>query len=235
MKNFALLTLVVLLNLFALNVFAQSTEMAKIALGSAYIPIGFDNINRSQVTVEGVFKDTCYRVGPHRVSRDGNTLTITQSAYVYHGICADVLVPFYQVIELGVMDPGNYNIVDGATGRNLGVLPVVVAPPKSKTTYPDDYLYAPVSDATLLVDSGKHLVISGAFTDDCTHFKEIRVERFNNVIEVLPITERGTNCHRKFLPFQITKNIDIPDGHYLLHVRALSGNAVNKMVDAYVF
>ncbi len=216
------------------SVFADNIKIETVALGTVYAPIGFDSINKSQVAVEGVFSDTCYRVGPHKVTVNGDTITITQGAYFYNGICADVLVPFYQVIELGVLNVGNYSIVDGATGRTLGMLPIAVAPPKSKLTYPDNYLYAPVSDASLLVDGGKRIVISGMFTDDCTHFKEIRVQRFNNVIQVLPITERVGTCHRKVSPFQVSKPIEIPDGHYLLHVRALSGNAINKMVDVYI-
>jgi hypothetical protein len=216
---------------------AQGTVLEKVALGAAYIPVGFDNINRSQLVVEGVFRDTCFRVGPHQIQVNGGTITITQGTYRYKGFCSDMLVPFSQTIELGILKIGSYTVVDGVSGRVLGTLPIVQAPVKSAATYPDDYLYAPISDASLLVEGGqKRIVLSGTFTDDCTRLTEIRTQIFGKVIQVLPITERSPGaCHRKFHPFQISKPVVVPDGHYLLHVRSLSGNAVSKMVDAYDF
>ena len=238
MKRIMFLTAALLTSLFCFSLAnAQTSVLEKTSLGAAYVPIGFDNINKSQVTVEGVFTDTCYRVGPYQVQINGDTITVTQGTYRYKGICADVLVPFSHVVELGILKIGNYTILDGASGRTLGTLPIVKAPHKSPATYPDDYLYAPVSDASLLVDNGqKRIVLSGAFTDDCTRLTEIRTQVFGQVIQVLPITERAASgCHRGFHPFQVTKPISVPDGHYLLHVRSLSGNAVSKMVDVYVF
>src|ERR1700683_2486815 len=102
------------------HVYGQQVSLEKVTLGTVYVPIGFDNINRSQVMVEGVFKDTCYRIASHTVQINGNTIVITQGANVYQGLCADVLVPFSQVVELGILKIGNYSIVDGATGRELG-------------------------------------------------------------------------------------------------------------------
>jgi hypothetical protein len=218
---------------------AEKTVLDKVnvPLTEAYIPIGFDEINRTQVTVEGVFPDTCYRVSHHRVQIDGKKITVTQEANRYKGVCADMLVPFSQVVDLGILQMGDYSVVDGKTGRVLGTLPISKAPHKSSLTYPDDYLYAPVSDAYILVDSGKKtLVISGGFTDNCTKFTDIKVDVKNGkVIQVLPITERSGTCTRMYKPYQISKVITVPDGHYLLHVRSLSGNAVNKMVDAFSF
>lgn len=215
---------------------AQQVSLQKVVLAAVYVPIGFDSINKSQVTVEGIFQNTCYRVASHTVKITDNTITITQGANRYNGICADVLVPFSQVIDLGILKAGDYDIVDGTSGRNLGTLPVVNAPQKSPATYPDDYLYAPVTDASVLVDGGRRVVLSGAFTDDCTKLTEIRVQLFKNVIQVLPITERAASgCHHGFHPFQVSQPLAVADGHYLLHVRSLSGNAVSKMVDIYAF
>jgi hypothetical protein len=200
-------------------------------IAAAYVPSGFDDNDNAQVTVEGYFPNTCYKVGPTKAGvRDGQVV-IQQWAYKYGGMCLDILVPYHQTVNLGLVKAANYRVVDSLSGRDIGTLPVT----QSKSTSPDDFLYAPVSDAFVVENAGGFQVaVAGSFSDSCMYFKEIRARTNGNVIEVLPITDRAklNTCIRGFYPFQKTVTFAKPAfGHYLLHVRSLEGQAINKMVD----
>ncbi len=206
-------------------------------IAKAYIPIGFDDKNVSQVVVAGEFVSTCYKIGPShaRVDEVNRIVTIRQDAYRYSKLCLQVAVPYNQAIDIGILSPGVYSIVDGATGKELGSLPVA----KGVGPGPDDYLYAPMTDAyveTTLAPVKTHtLVLKGQFSDRCTTMTEIRVLPYTDVITVQPITERtggGEECRREPARFLMTKALDPSlKGNYLLHVRSLNGQAINKVIN----
>ena len=214
---------------------AEQPTRVSVPLSGAYIPGGFDSNDRSQLVVEGYFPNTCYRVGPHEKKLDSssNEISINQTAYKYKGPCLFMMVPFYQTVKVGILKANNYKVKDADSGVELGVMPIQVA----KNSGPDDYLYATVNEAYVGVVDGnkKAIVIQGELPGDCWSVKETRlIQDGKNVMTVLPIIEkvRQTNCNDYRLPF--VRTLDIPavtPGRYLLNVRSLSGEAVNKLVD----
>lgn len=219
--------------------FAEDTvgqpSVVPVSLSSAYIPGGFDNNDRAELVVEGMFPSTCYRVGPYEKKIDLTTkeLSITQTAYKYKGMCLMMLVPFSQTVNLGIMKASTYAVKDGSTGRDMGVLPVQLA----SNSGPDDHFYASIYDAYVgVVDGNKRaIVLQGELPGDCWAIKEKKVVLDSkNVLAVLPVIEkiRNNNCNDYRMPFMTT--VDVPDitpGRYLLHVRSLNGQSVNKLVD----
>jgi hypothetical protein len=213
---------------------AEPTKVG-IPLTTAYIPGGFDNNDRAQLVVEGYFPNTCYRVGPYEKHLDttANELTVRQTAYKYAGNCLMMIVPFSQTIQVGILKASTYKVKDAENGAELGSLPIQTA----KNSGPDDYVYANVNQAYVGVVDGnkKSIVLQGELPGDCWSIKEKRVlVDGKNVITVLPIIEkvRETNCNDYRLPFITTAEIpNVPAGRYLLHVRSLSGAAVNQLVD----
>jgi hypothetical protein len=235
MRHASIITFVVL----ALSAQLHAGEPVTVGapLTKAYIPIGFDSKNVAQVVVEGEFTNTCYKVGSAHADVDavGRVITINQDAYYYPGfLCLQVMVPFSQVVNIGVLGEGDYSIVDGATGQTMGVLPVA----KGVGPGPDDYLYAPVGDAYIesrTEPARKHtLIVRGSYFDRCTRLTEIRVREYKDVITVQPITERigaGENCGTSPVRFLYTQELNpFLKGDYLLHVRSLNGQALNKLV-----
>src|SRR5262245_14379881 len=89
---------------------ADAPQIVDVSLGRSFVPIGFDNNDKVQVTVAGIFPDSCYKVGEYRTQVDDATQTIfiQQSAYRYGGECLPVTVPFTQVVDLGILREGNY-------------------------------------------------------------------------------------------------------------------------------
>jgi hypothetical protein len=85
-------------------------------------------------------------------------------------------------------------------------------------------------------ETGKHmLAITGSFGDRCSDFQEIKVNVANDVIIVQPVLERKADisCAPEKVRFlkTIELNDNVKDGVYMLHVRSLNGQAINKLVD----
>jgi hypothetical protein len=213
----------------------QQPDTVSVPLSTAYIPGGFDSNDRAQVVVEGYFPNTCYRVGPYdkKMNASKKELAITQLAYKYRGVCLMMIVPFHQTVQLGILSADNYTVKDGNSNKLMGILPVQLA----SNSGPDDSLYASVNDAYLgVVDGSKRaIVIQGELPGDCWELKEKKtVLDGKNVITVMPVIEkvREANCNDYRMPFMTT--VDLPQvepGRYLLHVRSLNGQSINKLVD----
>jgi len=211
-------------------------EKVNVPLSKAFIPVGFDSNDRVQVTVEGTFPNTCYKVGPYSVQKDesAKAIRIQQTAYKYTGTCLMVQVPFVQTIEMGLLREGGWAIIDAGSEVNLGTLPVEVA----KTESPDEFLYAPVGEANVFKDPTTNktsLGLNGTFTDRCTTLKEVRVQYYPGVVVVLPIAEHnvaGRECGPQMTRFTHTLELkDGLEGVALLHVRSMNGQAINKVVE----
>lgn len=214
----------------------NAPKTVETALTKAYIPLGFDDNDRIQIAVAGTFKNTCYKVGPHalKVDAENKTITVQQQAYLYNGVCLQMFVPYSEVIDVGIIPSGNYKVIDSQSGKTLADLPVN----QGTIAGPDDFTYAPVSDAYVVndQDTGKHvLALSGSFGDRCSDFEDIKVKVANDVIIVQPVLSRKSDisCAPEKVRFLKTIELgnDVKDGVYMLHVRSLNGQAINKLVD----
>lgn len=214
----------------------NAPKTVETALTKAYIPLGFDDNDRIQIAVAGTFKNTCYKVGPHalKVDAENKTITVQQQAYLYNGVCLQMFVPYSEVIDVGIIPSGNYKVIDSQSGKTLADLPVN----QGTSAGPDDFTYAPVSDAYVVndQDTGKHvLALSGSFGDRCSDFEDIKVKVANDVIIVQPVLSRKSDisCAPEKVRFLKTIELgnDVKDGVYMLHVRSLNGQAINKLVD----
>ena len=210
-----------------------SPELVSIPLAKAFVPIGFDDNDHVQVVVTGEFPDTCYKLGPVTAKKTASGIEILQQAYRHNGGCLDMMVSFSQVVDLDLLKAGDYEIKDSASGKTIGKLPITVA----KAPSPDDYLYAPVEEVMVLEErggKGPTLYLTGNFPSNRMQIKEVRVQRYNDVVVVQPIMqivasagEGRAAAHPRFEVKQSLSNL--PRGNFLLHVRSMNGKAVNKM------
>ena len=202
-------------------------------VGKSFVPHGFDDNDRVQVMVAGVFPDTCYRVAIafSKVDENQKKIFITQTAYHYSGICTRVFVPFASVVDVGLVRSGEYQLVDGVSGKTLGAMPIT----RSSHTGADDYVYALVHDANIRNEgpSKKTLMLSGELPDRCSEFKEVQVHYYPDVVVVQPIVKRISElCAPQKTRF--IKEVALQSslrGVQLIHVRSLNGQAINKLVD----
>jgi len=215
-------------------VFADSPVLVNVVLEKSFIPIGFDDNDKVQVVVTGTFSNACYRVGPYQVQtdRENRKVHIRQSAYLYPGWCLQIMIPFTQVIDIGLLPSGEYTVGDATNGNVLGKLPVTVA----KSQGADDFLYAPVTDAFIQITSDKPiLTLKGNFTDRCMQLKKTVVHYYPDIIVVQPIVEMSEDtslCGHDLIRFQRETVLSTAlKGNYLLHVRSVDGQAINKIVE----
>jgi hypothetical protein len=156
-------------------------------------------------------------------------------AYKYNGLCLQVILPFERVIDLGVLKAGTYKITQSGGKRNLGSIRIQ----KSKTEQPDDYLYAPISQAFLQSRAlSNRVFLVGNFPVSCMKIKEVKANVQGKVLVVQPIAEIDSSvpCVEGSYTFETSKDLGaVPGGRYLLHVRSMNGKAVNNLVDIAEF
>jgi hypothetical protein len=196
-----------------------------------YIPGGFDDNDVVQIVGEGLFRNSCYRPGPTaaKVDQKNFTVTLNPAAYEYPGICLQVILPFERTVDVGILHDGTYKVIQNE--EQIATFKVA----KARTLSPDDYLYAPISQAYFRQEGTvSKVLLSGDFPTDCMALDHVVTRVENKVLVIQPIAkmeERG-DCKQGKFPFNTVATIDlVPQGRYLLHVRSMNAKAVNNLVD----
>ncbi len=236
------------LTVFALVVsttaMADFPESVLLIPEAVYTPTGFDDNDNVQFVFEGKFPNSCYRAGltTHEVDLEKKRVIVNNNAFYYgSGICLTMLVPYVKEVGLGLMPKGEYKIFFREQADNdvqndqlieMGKIGVRAA----VTSDPDDYLYAPVDNVWLKkVDGNLKLTIQGGWPNTCMSMDRVEVSRKNNTIVVLPVAKMGTvNCALPIvpIPYELTVPVkEMGEGRVLVHVRSLSGKALNRVLD----
>lgn len=227
------------LGLLSHNSFGSPPKSEVIEPVGVFLPQGFDDNDNAQIIIHGVLPNSCYRAGPvsRFVDRVNRQITLRATAYVYaNPNCQPVSSTYTSVIDLGLLTRGDYQVkieTAGGDQLNRGILPVE----HSTTSRPDNFLYAWVQEARTSASEGQTvLTLTGRLGNGCYRLSEVKV--FNReaarVVEVLPIAERveGVACDSGPVSFE-TQVVLAPQwsGATLVHVRSLSGQSVNRVVN----
>ncbi|MCB0419004.1 MAG: hypothetical protein KDD39_15265, partial [Bdellovibrionales bacterium] len=121
-------------------------DEVSVPVNEVFVPVGFDDNDRVEVVLDGYLPDTCHKLADVKVTIDENshTMTLDQKAKRVLGACADVTVPFSNVLSLGALEAGTYKIklADAEESQPLKVT-------KAPVETPDDFLYAPVDNISV--------------------------------------------------------------------------------------
>lgn len=220
----------------AVDLFAQTAW----PIEKAYIPTGFDDNDNVQIVVNGEFPNSCFQPGAYstEVDQRSNTIYIEQKAHALWSTCLQYILPFTQVIDVGVIGAGVYRVVDATTGDTIGQTSIARA---MKPTQDDD-LYPIVDEAKIRRSAGKpemnEIELEMHFKDRCSRLGRVEVNYYDDVIVVRPIvaplyanwgTARCTPAPEDFV-FSVPVKEGVK-GTYLLHVRSMNGQALNRMVE----
>lgn len=203
------------------------------AFSRVYVPDGFDDNDQVQFVGEGLFTSLCYRdASPTvRVDHPKKEIFVEPGAYKYEGYCLQVILPFDRVVDVGVLEAGRYRIVQAPDHKVLGEIHVK----RATALTPDDYLYAPISQAYVKARGASSLVyLSGVFPAACLKIKEIKFQVQSDVLVVQPVAEidPGIPCMEGSFPFEARVDTGpMKPGRYLLHVRSMNGKAINSLFD----
>jgi hypothetical protein len=212
---------------------------------NVFSPVSFDDNDNAQVVLYGMYPDTCYSYAPVEldINVEKKEFYINDRAYQKVGpvVCADMLVPYTKVIDLGMLPVGEYKMfvkmpepaMDGATYKLMSTMNIAKA--TSEKQYNFDY--APVSLVDVEKDkNGKFwMTLKGVLTNTCIRMVKgpDYMVRKNNVVEVLPIMElESNNCKPTAIGFEFRTEIEkMPRGATLFHIRTFGGQSLNKVVD----
>jgi hypothetical protein len=198
----------------------------------AYLPSGFDSNDVVQIVGEGLFRNTCYRHAETtvRVDEAQRRIQVGPVAYEYAGFCLQVILPFNRTIDVGILKPGTWEVVQGPNSEKLGQITIRSANRREA----DDFLYAPISQAFFQQKGDvSRIVLTGEFTNDCFAIERVKTSVQPDVLVIQPIARlrERANCKSGHFPFSKVVELEgVPQGRYLLHVRSMNGNAINTLV-----
>ncbi len=225
----------------------------EIPLQGAFAPSrGYDDNDMVEVVLHGNLPNSCYRLAESAFERgNGHALRVRQFAIMSNlGRCFDkdampahlkMAVPFTTVVRVGRLELGSYQIAYDAGEGAPRTRAFGVAHASALTV--DDLPYAPVSTiATREYWSALQEVqvsLSGTLTSDCVELAPIvPFERLGDVFVVLPLVRpvspapAAALCELAYRPFQTTISLGrLAPGQYLIHVRSMAGNSVNKVIE----
>ena len=200
-----------------------------------FVPVGFDDNDEVVVVTDGYMPDPCHRLRRTevKVNLEKHEVMVQPRAQVFTGTCTDMTVPYTSSVRVGELPNGKYSIVtrDGKVRGSLDVK-------KATTTAIDDYAYAPIDAAGILVNAQGKLeaYVKGRFTSTCVRLKEVKLINSGKTLEVLPIMEemgQGSSCQKIETPFEQHFVLpELPVGRYLLHVRSLNGQSINEVFNS---
>lgn len=207
----------------------QKVVQTQVPVDHIYVPKGYDSNDNVELVVEGYLPNLCYK-NPDAVvkveGRDINISIVANSTDFEGAICAEMIVPFSHVVNVGLLDKGNYNIkVNGKIDSSIFVT-------ESTSDAIDDQIYANVEHIEK-IPGEQRVIIKGHHPSYCLEFD--RFEVFNNgsdVYSVLPIAKKISDfCPMKMIPFEYEMDVpsDLERNRVLIHVRSMNGNSVNSI------
>ena len=220
----------ILSNLPANSAVFGRPELVLAPIQRTFIPQGFDSNDNSQVIVVGAYPNSCYQVGhtQYWIDRANKKIDVEVTTYKTAGqFCLQVYVPFQQEISVGVLDPGQYTITVNQDSKATRVMNVREA----VTINPDNYIYAPVTQAIRV--GPREFMLRGTFHSNCLNMDEVKVQyEEGEVISVLPMAKYDGSCFETGQArawearFSVRNELS---GDYLMHIRSLNGDAVNTV------
>ena len=234
--NLSILAAALTLSLSTSHAFAVDPNVSEeeIQADHVFAPKGFDNNDSSEIVVTGLLRNLCYKAPKATATVVGNQILVRVTALHIRapgGYCAQMAVPFQEVIRLGVLTAANYQVVVTSQApatpleTNLGVM-------EASTSSIDDFVYANVDWIETFKDS-RRAVLHGYNPSDCFELDGIQlVSNAKDAYSVLPIMKQvRTTCPLKMVPFAYEFQVpaELTASEILLHTRVLDGKSVNKI------
>lgn len=231
MKN-GLLSLVLLSSLSA-----AAAEVIVAPVDHAFVPQGFDSNDSVEFVVTGNFPNTCYSRNKVDVKVVNDTIKVQISALDNNEkgkACAQVLIPFKEVVNVGNLQGGKYNIV--INEKTKFEINEKVKVDEASTNDVDDHIYALVEYIDLgFVESGSAMLV-GWSPSDCLQLDHVEyISNGKDTLSILPVMKKVSDfCPMKMTPLSIPVKYDrsaFQGDKILLYTRTIEGKSVNSLVN----
>ncbi len=222
---------------FQMTAFADSSVVVA-PTDHVFVPKGFDNNDSVEVVVTGNFSSSCYSRNITKVNVSGTQIDISVDAIEKRdkegseSLCALMLVPFKDVVSIGLLPAGLYTITVNK-GTQYEVVNTLMVE-KTESSLTDDYTYLDVLYIEQLEVANRYKV-KGMRYSPCLELDRFEaISNNKDTISVLPIMKKVSDfCPMKMTPVVYETEIDtsgLPASKILLHVRTMDGKSVNTLI-----
>lgn len=204
---------------------------ANVPVDHIYSPAGFDSNDNSEVVVTGYLPNLCYKAPKSTVQVKDGKIEVSVKAMKKQamGFCADVIVPYIEFINIGVLDKGKYQIAVNENSNWEKKSNIQIAEASSSSI--DEAVYANVDEVVRAEDGSRRVFLKGYNPSDCFELKEVVVK--DNGVDTYSILPKMKQvkafCPKKMIPFvyevEVPQNLEADK--VLLHVRVMDGRSVN--------
>ena len=211
--------------------FAATPIKTYVPIEKVYAPAGFHDHQESEVIISGYLPNLCHKSPTTEVEIVGGQIQISVKAMHYlpsNPMCAPVLVPFVESVDVGLLDKGLYEIVVNPNtpferGAKLGV---------------EDFASSAIGDAVFAnvhqvenIGQDQTVLLKGYNPSDCYELDQISyIHNNDDTYSVYPkMRQVSAFCPQKMTPFSYEFRVpeDLRYPKVLLHVRAMDGRSVN--------
>jgi hypothetical protein len=204
-----------------------------IPVDDVYSPKGFDSNDNTEVVVTGYLPNLCHKAPKTVVKVMGKKIDIKLKSLKYdptNPFCPEVIVPFVETVDVGVLDKGNYDIVVNGQSMYQKTSNILISEATSDAI--DDFIYAGVEYVDKSYDD-RRIVLKGYNPSDCFVLDSIQVaDNEKNVYSVLPRMKQVSDlCAMKMVPFNYEMELpnNLKADKVLIHVRSMNGKSVNSI------
>jgi hypothetical protein len=219
------------------RLWAQTPEVVLSPVDHLYVPAGFDNNDNVELVVTGYFPNPCYARNKVEVDLKDSKINVKVTA-LYRGeekslMCPQMLVPYKEVITVGNLQGGDYEInINNEDGNGLKDNMTVI---EASSNSVDDHLYALVDYVAKDERTGE-ISITGYNFSDCIQLDKIEyLSNKKDTISVMPVMKKVSSfCPMKMVPYThvITPPSEtIKSDKMLLHVRTIDGKSINGIFE----
>lgn len=226
--NAPLLTVMNLLPAIALGAAIESV----VPVDHVYSPAGFDSNDNSEIVITGYLPNLCYKAPSSSVEIKNGKINVSVKAMRRiegFSYCPNVIIPYFDFINLGVLDKGKYQVVvnEKSQWEKKSILQIAEARSNSM----DEEIYANVEEV-VKEEGSRKVLLKGYNPSDCFELKEIIIK--DNEIDTYSILPKmkqiRAHCPKKMVPF--VYEVEVPEkleaDRVLLHVRVMDGRSVNS-------
>lgn len=200
-----------------------------------FVPSGFDNNDNVELVVKGKFPNPCYTRNKVEVQVKEDKILVNVTATKnekQNNFCEPLAVPFTEVITIGSLQGGDYEIIINEKLKQKMTINV------ASSNSVDENLYASVDYVDLGFTGGAsgEAIIVGKSLSDCLILD--RVEYLSNekdTYSILPIMRRisqdcAENSKRIDIPVKVNLN-KFASKEVLLFVRSVDGKSVHSIIE----
>jgi len=231
MKIFSHILGLTLLLGFSTFTWASTPTERNIPISNLYTPQGHSELEQSEVVVTGFLPNNCHKNPNVGITIEDKKISLRVTSLYYgenNPFCAEVITPFEEVVHLGKLDAGFYDVVvnEGDSMQLSGELVI-------EDAFGEE-VYANV-ESVELEQGDSHQVngvkLIGHNPSDCYVLKEIEViENGDKTITIAPKMKKVSElCTMKMTPF--TYNVELPSlsprEENLIHVKTMYREPLN--------